>query len=310
MWNHRMFLLHGDAKYLDVLERVIYNGFLSGISLTGDKFFYPNPLACDRNYERSPWFDCACCPSNIVRFLPSLPGYAYSQKGDDVYVNLFIGGTAAIKTNDNAVRLTQQTRYPWDGDVTITVEPQHPSEFTLLLRIPGWAQNQPVTSDLYRYADTNAENVTLTVNGKAVALDIDKGFARISRKWEKTNVVKLHLPMPIRRVAAHEKVKDDMGRAALERGPIVYCFEGPDNPRGVANLVLPPDTRLNAEQRDDLLGGVAILTGQAKIKGQKVDGTTSLENTTVTAIPYYAWAHRGNSVMAVWLPTSTEGDAK
>ncbi len=298
MWNHRMFLLGGDAKYIDVLERVIYNGFLSGISLSGDKFFYPNPLASDGDYQRSPWFGCACCPTNIVRFMPSLPGYAYAQQGDVLYVNLFIGGSATIKMADNTVRLVQETRYPWDGDVKITVEPKRSGELTICVRIPGWARNEPVPSDLYYFLNESSEKAKLKVNGEPVDLNIDKGFARISRRWEKGDVIELNLPMPIRRVVSHENVKDNAGRAAIQRGPVVYCFEGVDNPQGVAKLVLPADTKLYTEYRSDLLGGIVTIKSQGEIPQESIE---------VVAIPYYAWAHRGKSEMAVWLPKSAEG---
>jgi len=298
MWNHRMFLLSGDAKYIDVLERVIYNGFLSGISLSGDKFFYPNPLASDGDYQRSPWFGCACCPTNIVRFMPSLPGYAYAQQGNVLYVNLFIGGSATIKMADNTVRLVQETRYPWDGDVKITVEPKRSGKFTICVRIPGWARNEPVPSDLYRFLDENPKKAKLKVNGEFVELNIDKGFASISRRWEKGDTIELSLPMPIRRVVSHPNVKDNAGRTAVQRGPVVYCFEGVDNPQGVARLVLPADTKLYTEYRGDLLSGIVAIKSQGEIPQESIE---------VVAIPYYAWAHRGKSEMAVWLPESAEG---
>jgi DUF1680 family protein len=303
MWNHRMSLLHGDAKYIDVLERVIYNGFLSGISLSGNKFFYPNPLASEGKYQRSPWFGCACCPTNIVRFMPSLPGYAYAQQADSVYVNLFIAGSAAIRIGHNTVGLQQQTRYPWDGDVRITVEPEHAGRFTVCVRIPGWAQNRPVPSDLYNYLDTNQQKVTLKVNGNPVALNIVKGYARIHRTWKKGDAIELNLPMPIRRVSAHEKIKDNLGRTAVERGPVVYCFEGADNPKGIANLVLPIDAKLQSEYHGDLLGGIVTITGRGQIRQ---DGKKVVEDIDVVAIPYYAWAHRGKNEMAVWMLKASE----
>jgi len=305
MWNHRMSLLHGDAKYIDVLERVIYNGFLSGISLSGNKFFYPNPLASDGKYQRSPWFGCACCPTNIVRFMPSLPGYAYAQQADNVYVNLFIAGSAAIRIGQNTVGLQQQTRYPWDGDVRITVEPEHSGQFTVFVRIPGWAQNSPVPSDLYSYPDRSREKVSLKVNGNPVALEIVKGYARIHRTWEKGDAIELNLPMPIRRVAANPKVKNNRGRTAIERGPVVYCFEGADNPKGVANLILPPDAKLQSKYHDDLLGGIVTITGRGQIRQADKNG---IEEIDVVAVPYYAWAHRGKNEMAVWMPESAEID--
>jgi DUF1680 family protein len=303
MWNHRMSLLHGDAKYIDVLERVIYNGFLSGISLSGNKFFYPNPLASDGKYQRSPWFGCACCPTNIVRFMPSLPGYAYAHQADNVYVNLFIGGGAEIKLPGNTVNIEQRTRYPWDGDVKIQVEPERSGEFAVCVRIPGWAQNRPVPSDLYDYMDTSAEQVSLKVNGNPVAIDIVKGYVPIRRTWQKGDTIELNLPMPIRRVAANSKVKDDLGRTAIERGPVVYCFEGADNPKGVANLILPPAVKLQSEYHGDLLGGIVTIKGRGQIRH---DGKKVVEDIDVVAIPYYAWAHRGKNVMAVWISKSAE----
>ena len=311
MWNHRLFLLHGDAKYIDVLERVIYNGFLSGISVSGDKFFYPNPLASDGTHQRSPWFGCACCPTNIVRFVPSLPGYAYAHRGDIVYVNLFVGGSTTIKMDNNTVQLKQQTRYPWDGDVKITVEPEHSKEFAIHVRIPGWAQNQPVPSDLYRYLNKSRKKVTLKVNGKPLAVDIDKGFARIRRKWKKGDVVELNLPMPIRRVLSHEHVKDNVGRVALQRGPIVYCAEWPDNSGRVSNLILPDDAVLRPEYHKDMLGGVTAIYGtvRALYSSEGEDSEVTKEQDFV-AIPYYAWAHRGKGEMAVWLARPAEGKDK
>jgi len=305
MWNHRMSLLGGDAKYIDVLERVIYNGFLSGISLSGNKFFYPNPLASDGKYARSPWFGCACCPTNIVRFLPSLPGYAYAQRGDSVYVNLFIAGSAAIRIGQNTVGLQQQTRYPWDGDVRITVDPGRSGKFTMCVRIPGWAQNNPVPSDLYRYLDRNQEKVTLKVNGNPVALNIVKGYARIRRTWKKGDVIELNLPMPVRRIVSHQNVRDNAGCTAVQRGPVVYCFEGADNPRGVANLILPPDAKLRHEYHGDLLGGIVTITGRGQIRQ---DDNKGVEDIDVVAIPYYAWAHRGKNEMAIWMPESAEAE--
>lgn len=313
MWNYRMFLLHGDAKYIDILERVIYNGFLSGVSMNGDEFFYQNPLESSGNYQRTPWFGCACCPTNVVRFIPSLPGYAYAQQNDDLYVNLFIAGTAIIRTNSNIIYLKQRTRYPWDGSVEITVGPTRLQEFTIYVRIPGWARNQPLPGDLYHYSNESASaghKITLKVNGSTASPVTDKGFARIRRKWEKGDVIELDLPVPIQRVFCHQNVKDNAGKAAIQRGPLVYCFESMDNPQGVANLALPPDAKLNTEYRADLLGGIVTIRGKGKIQRPHSDGKTSLEDIEVVAIPYYAWAHRGSSRMAVWLPEPIEGESE
>ena len=315
MWNHRMSLLHGDAKYIDVLERVIYNGFLSGISLSGDRFFYPNPLASEGKYQRSPWFGCACCPTNIVRFMPSLPGYAYAYNPGGLFVNLFVSGGATVEMGDDTVRMTQQTRYPWEGDVKIMVEPETQGArkvFAVCIRIPGWTQESPVPSDLYLHSDLGPKDweqrkVTIKVNGEPVALEIVNGYVRIQRAWEVGDIIELNLPMPVRRVRSHRKVKANRGRIALQRGPVVYCFEGVDNPQGVGNLVLPPDATFQTEYRGDLLGGVVTITGQGKIRQPQENGKTELKDIEVTAIPYYAWAHRGKNEMAVWLPESADG---
>ncbi len=310
LWNHRMFLLHGDAKYLDVLERTLYNGFLSGVSLDGERFFYPNPLAADgkRAFNqgqkgRSEWFDCSCCPTNVVRFLPSIAGTVYAQRDRDVYVNLFIAGKAELTPDGVKLAVRQETRYPWDGKVTIRVDPARPTAFVLHVRIPGWAQGRPVPSDLYRYADSGAAPFELAVNGQPVKPDIVKGFAVLQRTWKAGDAVELELPMPVRRVLAHEKVEANAGRVALERGPVVYCAEAVDNGGRAFNLVLPDDARLEASPRPDLLGGITVVTGRALALDLGEDGRSVVtREQDFVAVPYYAWAHRGEGEMAVWLP--------
>ena len=308
LWNHRMYLMEGDGRYIDILERVIYNGFLSGVSMTGDRFFYPNPLASDAGYQRSEWFGCSCCPVNVVRFIPSILGYIYGVRDDSVFVNLYVAGSAAIKTKSQTVWLTQTTDYPWNGRVELTVEPQTQAEFSLYLRIPGWAQNRPVPSDLYRYMDSPAPEIGLVVNGKKVALKIEKGFAVIRRDWREGDQVVLELPMPVRRVLAHEKVAEDEGRVALERGPVVFCLEGVDNggAEGFDAFLLNDEAELKTEFRKDLLNGVQVITGQAQTLHRTKDGVVESKPRAFTAIPYYAWAHRGPSAMAVWLPRTKE----
>ncbi len=300
-WNHRMFLMQGDAKYIDVLERVLYNAALSGISMDGDRFFYPNPLESTGQHARSPWFGCACCPSNVARFVPSVPGYAYAHKNNDVYVNLFISGDATIETANNTVRLTQQTRYPWQGTVNIRVEPEKSDTFAIHVRIPGWAQNRPVPSDLYKFLEAAQDEPQLLVNGQRVSPSIEKGFARIERKWAKGDTIELTLAMPVRRVIAHPEVKADRGKVALQRGPIVFCLEWPDNDGKVMNLVIPDDAKLKAEYRPELLNGVVVLTGSARVAKRTPNGNiVPAGEKPFTAIPYYAWAHRGRGQMTVW----------
>jgi DUF1680 family protein len=302
MWNHRLFLLHGHARYIDVLERVIYNGFLSGVSLSGDRFFYPNPLASFGSHSRSPWFGCSCCPTNVVRFLPSLPGYVYAFKDEEIYVNLFIGGSGFVRIDDTRVGLFQETRYPWDGRVSIGVDPKKAMEFSVNVRIPGWARNEPMPGGLYHFMEQEEHEITLRVNGEAHPLEMHDGYARITRKWKKGDSIELVLPMPVRRVLSHPMVKADAGRVALCRGPLVYCAEWVDNDGHVSNLLLPDDAELAVEYRKDLLGGICVIRGRIQALHRKKDRTgTMIEDQEFLAIPYYAWAHRGPGEMAVWL---------
>lgn len=305
LWNYRMFLLYGDARYLDVLERVLYNGFLSGVALTGDRFFYPNPLASDKGYERSEWFDCACCPVNVVRFMPSIAGYVYAVKNKDVFVNLFVAGTGTVSLNQQFVKITQQTRYPWDGEIKMTLDPDNSEKFGLHVRIPGWAQGKPVPGGLYAYLEQAVGPVVLKVNGKKETLNLKNGFAFIDRKWKKGDVVELSLPMEIRRVVANEAVKDDAGLVALERGPIVYCLEGVDNDH-VFSLVLPDDAKLVAERCDDLLGGITVIKGDGRLAVKDEAGKISTKPAPVLAIPYCTWCNRGPAEMNVWLTRTAE----
>lgn len=310
-WNERLFLLHGDAKYVDVLERTLYNGLISGVSLDGKLFFYPNPLESRGDYGRSPWFGVACCPGNITRFMASVPGYVYAQEGDTLYVNLYVGSNAEIKLDDGrSLRIRQETRYPWDGAVAISVDPEQSAKYNIKVRIPGWARNEPVPSDLYHFADEVSDSVSLKVNGKTVPIELDKGYVSLSRVWKKGDVIKLNLPMPVRRVLANEQVAADRGRAAIQRGPIVYAAEGADSPDGkVRNLMLPANDHLAAEYQPDLLNGVEVIKGRAIALAYDSQGKILKHEQDFTAIPYYAWANRGKNEMIVWLP-DTESNAK
>jgi len=308
-WNHRLFLLHGDGRYIDVMERTLYNGLLSGVSLDGRSFFYPNPLESAGQHQRSPWFGVACCPGNVTRFLASLPGYVYAQQGDTVYVNLFVPSNATIELDGGRkLKIVQETRYPWDGAVRITLHPEQGGRFALNVRVPGWAREEVVPSDLYRFAEASGERVTLGVNGQAAPVAVDKGYVRIDRTWKAGDVVELGLPMPVRRVVAHPSVEADEGRVALQRGPLVFAAEWPDNPGGrVRNLMLPDDVKLATEFRPDLLGGVQVVKGRAVALALDEKGAVSRREQEFLAIPYYAWANRGAGEMAVWLanrPTS------
>jgi len=300
-WQERLFLMYQDAKYVDVLERILYNAFLGGISLSGDRFFYTNALESDGSRSRSarmPWFTWPCCLTNVVRLMPSIPGYAYATDNESIYVNLFIAGTADLKLGKGPeareVRLTQETRYPWDGNIKLTITPRQ-AEFVLRLRIPGWAQGRPVPGDLYRYRENQVPPYTLLVNGQEVSPVLEKGYAVLKRNWKAADTVELKLSMPIHRVLANPMVQGDQGRVALERGPLVYCTEGIDNGNKVRTVVLPDSAELVAEDRPDLLGGVTVLRAKNDVAGQG----------PFTAIPYYAWSNRGDGEMCVWIKSDS-----
>jgi DUF1680 family protein len=300
-WNHRLFLMEGDAKYIDVMERTLYNGLVSGVSLDGKTFFYPNPLESNGQHARQEWFGVACCPGNITRFMPSVPGYVYAKRGDALYVNLFAQGTADVALAGGRVRMAQETTYPWDGTVKLTVTPDRDRRFPLLVRIPGWARNEPVPSDLYAFAD-KAGGATLTVNGREAAMTLDKGYVTIDRTWTTGETVVLTLPMPVRRVVSNNQVIANRDRVALQRGPIVYAAEWPDNPNGkVRNIVLPDGNALASEFRGDLLNGVQVIRGRAVGLALDDKGSVQRSEQPFTAIPYATWANRGRGQMAVWL---------
>ena len=302
-WNERLFLLHGDAKYVDVMERTLYNGLISGVALDGKSFFYQNPLESMGRRGRSPWFGVACCPGNITRFMASVPGYVYALADDTLYVNLFAAGDAEIKMGNRTVKMRQETQYPWDGRVKISVDPGAPARFTVKVRIPGWAGNEAVPSDLYRFADRVNEPVKLSVNGKAVAMELDKGYVTLARAWKAGDVIDLDLPMPVRRVVANPKVEADRGRVAIQRGPIVFAVEGVDYPdHKVRDLMLSDAAKLTAAFEPAMLNGVEVVKGAAVALAYNSAGELTRREEAFTAIPYYAWANRGRDQMAVWIP--------
>ncbi|MFD1001157.1 beta-L-arabinofuranosidase domain-containing protein [Ohtaekwangia kribbensis] len=302
-WNYRLFLMHGDAKYYDVLERTLYNAFLSGVALTGDKFFYPNPLESRGQHARSPWFSCACCPGNVARFVPSVGGYFYAQKDKSLYVNLFAAGSAQFKLTDNTVTLEQKTNYPWDGDIQITVQPEKTTAFEVRVRIPGWAVNKPMPSDLYTFKDAYTEQPKVFLNDKPVALTLQQGYLVLNRKWKKGDRIHVQLPMPIRRIAANPKVEADRDKLAIQRGPLVYCAEWPDNKDNrVLNLVLASATPLKGNFDANLLKGLYEIEGAGKSAARVNAKEITMADAEVKLIPYYAWAHRGAGEMMVWIP--------
>lgn len=305
-WNLRMFQLTGEAKYYDVLERILYNALLSGVSISGDRFFYPNPLASNGQHERSEWFSCACCPPNIMRLIASLQGYVYATDRDALFVNLYGSNTGEIALKSTKLNLVQTSDYPWNGSVKLEVNPEKATTFKLLLRIPGWAQEKPMPGDLYTFTDVRNEVVKLSVNGVQTPVQLTNGYASLEREWKKGDVVVLDLPMSVRTVQANVHVKADSGRIAVERGPIVYCAEWPDNKNGkVLNLVLDKQVKLTPSYNPTLLGGVTLLKGQAQGTYKDAKGTIHSTGQPLTLIPYYAWANRGKGQMQVWFPLTS-----
>lgn len=300
--NHRMFLLHGDSKYYDVLERTLYNGLLSGVSLQGDGFFYPNPLESAGGYERKPWFGCACCPSNICRFIPSVPGYVYAVKDDDLYVNLYMSNTLTQKVKGKDVVLRQETGYPWNGDVNIIIDKNAAKSFSLKLRIPGWVRGEVAPGGLYSYADGKSLSYKVLVNGEEVSSDLDKGYFTITRNWKKGDKVSLHLDMEPRVVTAREEVEADKGRIAVEMGPIVYCAEQPDNDFRVSGFLVGEKPDLKVTDGDIVGHPVKKITLEGRYFTHGLGkGEMIVRDVTATMVPYYAWCHRGAGYMAVWL---------
>jgi DUF1680 family protein len=305
-WNHRMFLLHGDAKYIDVLERTLYNGLISGISLDGKLFFYPNTLKHDGKSRfnqgagtRMPWFDCSCCPSNLCRFMPSVAGYAYAVKDNNIYVNLFINSEAEVTTNNGIVQIAQTSNYPWEGNIMFEIKNEIPVKASLLIRVPGWVKNEPVPGDLYSYVNAGKTEPVFYVNGKIKKVGIAaNGYAIITKKWQKGDKVEAVLPMQVKRAIANEKVKEDRGLQAFEYGPVVYCAEAYDNNGKALNIVIKSEAQFNAEYVPGVLNGINILKGE----GRQDEGRI-VEDIKVKLIPYYAWNNRGEGEMTLWLKT-------
>ena len=301
-WNHRMFLATGNAKYADVLERALYNGVISGVSLSGDKFFYDNPLESMGQHERQQWFGCACCPGNVTRFMASVPFYMYATQGNDIYVNLYIQSKAELNTETNNIKLEQTTTYPWEGKVSISVHPEKEQEFALRVRIPGWAQDAPVPTDLYSFTD-KAKAYTISINGKKVNATQLDGYATILHDWKTGDIVEINFPMDVRRVKANDNVEDDRGKLAIERGPIMFCLEGKDQADSIVfNKFIPDGTSMEATYDADLLNGVMVLTGTAK----EIEKDGNVKDVPFKAIPYSTWNNRGADQMAVWIPEAAE----
>jgi len=290
---HRMLQFECDRRYSDVMERALYNGVISGVSLSGTHFFYENPLASRGAHHRQDWFDCACCPTNVVRLLPTLGSYVYSTRETELAVHLYAAGSADLTLGEVPVTLRQETRYPWEGKVWLTVEPATPLGFSLRLRLPGWCRGP-----------------ALVLNGNAIEPPVERGYAVLARTWQPGDVVELDLPMPVEKVEAHPAVTHCAGRLALQRGPIVYCLEDVDHAVSVHDLALSPDAEFTPRFDPDLLGGVVVLEGDglapdaARWEGalylRQEKGTARA--VAVRAVPYCVWDNRAAGGMAVWIP--------
>jgi DUF1680 family protein len=307
-WYQRMFQLHGDAKYIDVLEKVLYNGLISGIGLDGKSFFYTNAMQVTDHFshgalegERSGWFECSCCPTNLARFIPAVPGYIYAQKQNNIYINLFVNSSTELKVDKNTVNISQQNNYPWDGDLVFNIRPKTKSSFTVLIRIPDWAMNEPIPSDLYRFQHTASARPILKINGEEINYSVDKGYAVLNRTWKPDDKVEVILPMEVKRVVANEKVQDDINKVALQRGPVVYCAEWIDNGGRTSNVLLPDNITFTHELKKDMLNGIVVLRTTAP-KVMVSNNVVSTVQRPFVAIPYYAWANRGKGEMQVWFP--------
>jgi len=297
-----MFLLTGDVKYYDLIERTLYNGLISGISLEGDKFFYPNPLEADGIYPfnqgsctRQSWFDCSCCPTNLIRFIPSVPNLIYATSKDSLYINLYMSNEADIEMKGINIRVTQETGYPWEGKVNISINPDKSKKFTVKLRIPGWSVNDPTPGDLYTYTENNPDQVKISVNGNNEAQYYKKGYMEIARKWSKGDLIEVLLPMKVQHVVTSNLVKENQGLVAVEYGPVVYCAEETDNSVELSDLIIPDNAEILVEKRDNLLGGINILKGS-------LPANHSEKELKIMMVPYYVWSNRGIGQMKVWFP--------
>jgi hypothetical protein len=281
---------------------------LSGVSLSGDHFFYPNPLESLGQHQRSEWFGCACCPSNISRFIPSMPNYIYAQREDEIYLNLFVPSTTMFKTGKGELTLSQQSNMPWSGDVTISVDSESPVKSKLFIRIPGWVTNNPVPGDLYSFKNSVSGKPVFKLNSEEISPKIKNGYAIISRKWESGDIVEVGFPYEIRKIAAHPNIEDDVDKMALQLGPLVYCAEWPEyEDPYILNLVLDENTEYDYDFKPELLGGINVIFGEAS-SVKKTENSDAVESYSrqFTAIPYYSWAHRGKGQMTVWLATAKE----
>ncbi|MEO0338882.1 MAG: beta-L-arabinofuranosidase domain-containing protein [Bacteroidota bacterium] len=300
-WNYRMFLMTGEAKYIDVLERSMYNNVISGVSVSGDRFFYPNPLASAGQHERQAWFGCACCPPNVARFLPSMPGYIYAQKKEEIYVNLYISSETDFSMGETNIHLQQTSGFPYDGQVQIAIQTDKATKATIKLRVPGYVQSKPVPSDLYHYKNELSQPIEVYLNKERVELDIDEaGYLSLEKTWT-NDVLQINFPLDINVVEARSEVKENEGKIAIERGPLLYCAEAKDNPNGVLSAFVGNTQQFRLDP-SETYHDAPLIFGTRKIVAQQLDGSQSIsEVQALKLIPYHLWNNRGSGEMSVWL---------
>jgi uncharacterized protein len=305
-FNHRLFLLHGESKYIDVLEKTLYNSMLSGVSLSADRFFYPNPLESDGQHNRSPWFGCACCPSNVARFIPAIPGYVYATKGDTVFVNLYISGEAEIALGNDTIKLVQKSDYPWDGKIIMVIKPEKKKKFSMKFRIPGWAGNEAIPGNLYRFTDKHTDKIILSINGEEVESETEDGYVTITRKWYPGDKVEFGFSMMPRKIIADQRVWACGNKIALQRGPLIYCAEWPDNNTGsILNMMVDEGAIFTEDIDSSLSDGAVVLRATGyQTKRNLRGGVDRMKEEPLKLIPYYLWNNRGPGQMMVWLPVS------
>lgn len=303
-WNQRMNMLTGDAKYIDVLERSLYNGALDGLSLSGDHFFYGNPLASSGNHQRKEWFGTACCPSNIARLVSSVGNYIYGQSSSAAWINLYIGSNVKLPVNKKSLALSMQTGYPWNGKTTVMITEAPGQQYQLRFRIPGWLK-EPAPGGLYFYKEPTAASLSIIINGKAIVFKEENGYAVIERKWKQGDMIELDAPMKVKQVQSRSELKQNKDRIALQYGPLLYCVEGVDNGNRAWNFILANDPSYNVNYEPGLLGGVNTISFLGKALTPAADGKQLEQiNVPVKSIPYFSWNNRGASEMQVWLPTA------
>jgi hypothetical protein len=308
-WNQRMFQLHGDAKYIDILEKILYNGLLSGVGLDGKSFFYTNAMQVTDNFKhndlepaRSGWFDCSCCPTNLTRLLPSIPGYMYATTNQQLFINLFINSNTSVTINHSTVNIEQQNNYPWEGNLIFKVHPTTtPLPFTINIRIPGWATGVAMPSDLYHFTNQVSSKINISINGKITPYTIVNGYAVLTRRWKSGDSITMQLPMEVQTIQANPHLKDDIGKIALQKGPLMYCAESADNAGSISSIVIPQQIVFSSKFDSKVLQGVNTIKGNVLRQTDTLNPTKTIQ-VPFTAIPYYAWANRGKGEMMLWFP--------